>query len=144
MFVSNTPAWEMEKSKLDITGILIINTMVLVLFCTFIAPTRWDNVKSKPLIGFFGLFSATLATVRYFFWFVKLENHKSQNDFFWFKCLYWNFNTGSRIWILLLYATIVSCESILMDPVVYPLNKRSIWAIICGSHSVSTVNVSFE
>ena len=25
MFASNTPAWEMEKSKLDITGILIIN-----------------------------------------------------------------------------------------------------------------------
>ena len=67
MFASNTPAWEMEKSKLDITGILIINTMVLVLFCTFIAPIRMDNVKSKFLIGFFGLFSATLATVRYFF-----------------------------------------------------------------------------
>ena len=62
MFVSNTPAWEMENSKLSITGILIINTLVLVLF-SFIAPFRTDNAKSKPLIGFLGLFSATLATV---------------------------------------------------------------------------------
>ena len=64
MFVSNTPAWEMEKSKLSITGTLIINTMILVLF-SVIAPFRSDNAKSKPLIGFFGLFSATLATVRF-------------------------------------------------------------------------------
>ena len=62
MFVSNTPALEMENSKLAITGTLIINTMVLVLF-SFIAPLRADNAKSKPLVGFFGLFSATLATV---------------------------------------------------------------------------------
>ena len=62
MFVSNTPAWEMENSKLSITGLLIINTMALVLF-SFIAAYRADNAKSKPWIGFFGLFSATLATV---------------------------------------------------------------------------------
>ena len=54
MFVSNTPAWEMENSKLAITGNLIINTMVLVLF-SLIAPFRMDAAKSKPLIGFFGL-----------------------------------------------------------------------------------------
>ena len=62
MFVSNTPAWEMENSKNSLTSTLIINTMILVLF-SFIAPFRTDNAKSKPLIGFFGLFSATLATV---------------------------------------------------------------------------------
>ena len=64
MFVSNTPAWEMENAKLSITEILIFNTMGLILF-SFIAPYRIDNAKSKPLIGFFGLFSATLATVRF-------------------------------------------------------------------------------
>ena len=62
MFVSNTPAWEMENSKISITSTLVINTMVLVIF-SFIAPFRTDNAKSKPLIGFFGLFSATLAAV---------------------------------------------------------------------------------
>ena len=62
MFVSNTPAWEMENSKLTVTTTLIINTMVLVGF-SFLAPIMADSAKSKPLIGFCGLFTATLATV---------------------------------------------------------------------------------
>ena len=62
MFVSNTPAWEMENSKLAVTSTLIFNTLVLVAF-SIIATIRADNAKSKPLIGFGGLVSATLATV---------------------------------------------------------------------------------
>ena len=49
-------------TSLAITGNLIINTMVLV-FYSLIAPFRMDAAKSKPLIGFFGLFTATIATV---------------------------------------------------------------------------------
>ena len=71
MFVSNTPAWEMENSKLSVTTTLIINTMVLVVF-SFLAPIRADNAKSKPLIGFCGLFAATLATVILFKYVIHL------------------------------------------------------------------------
>ncbi len=62
MFVSNTPAWEMEKSKLSVTNILCMNVMFMVLF-SFAATTMDDAAKSKPLVGFGGLFSAAMATL---------------------------------------------------------------------------------
>lgn len=62
MFVSNTPAWEMEKSRLSINHILIFNVVVMVLF-TLVASLMSDAAKSKPLIGFSGLLSAALATI---------------------------------------------------------------------------------
>ena len=62
MFVSNTPAWEMEKSKLSVTWILCINVGLMVAF-SFAATSMGDAAKSKPLVGFGGLVSALLATV---------------------------------------------------------------------------------
>ena len=61
-FVSSTPAWEMEKSKNSITPHLLINVVVMVCFCLG-ASSMSDAVRSKPLIGFLGLFSASLATL---------------------------------------------------------------------------------
>jgi len=61
-FVSSTPAWEMEKSKDSITPNLLVNVAVMVVFCLF-ASSMSDAVRSKPLIGFLGLFSAVLATI---------------------------------------------------------------------------------
>ena len=60
MFVSNTPAWEMEKSRLSVTNTLIINIAAMVAFSFAAAITR-DNVRSKPFVGFGGLVSAALA-----------------------------------------------------------------------------------
>ena len=62
VFVSNTPAWEMERSRLSITEILCINIILMVVF-SFVASLMADWAKSKPLIGFGGLFSAALATM---------------------------------------------------------------------------------
>lgn len=62
MFVSNTPAWEMEKSKLSVTFLLCINVGLLIVF-SFVSTTMGDAAKSKPLVGFSGLFSACLATL---------------------------------------------------------------------------------
>ena len=62
MFVSNTPAWEMEKSKLSVTWILCINVALMVIF-SFAATSMGDAAKSKPIVGFGGLVSALLATV---------------------------------------------------------------------------------
>ena len=61
-FVSNTPAWEMENSKKSITPILCINVGMMVIY-SFVATTMGDAAKSKPWMGFFGLFSACLATL---------------------------------------------------------------------------------
>lgn len=61
-FVSSTPAWEMEKSKDSITPNLLVNVGVMVIFC-LVASSMSDAVRSKPLIGFLGLFSAVLATI---------------------------------------------------------------------------------
>ena len=61
-FVSSTPAWEMEKSKDSITPNLLINVGIMVIFC-LLASSMSDAVRSKPLIGFLGLFSAVLATI---------------------------------------------------------------------------------
>ena len=60
-FVSNTPAWEMENSKLSVTELLILNVGLMVIF-SFLATTMGDAAKSKPWVGFFGLFSACMAT----------------------------------------------------------------------------------
>ena len=60
MFVSNTPAWEMEHSKLSVTYILIYNVAMMVVF-SFIAPSMKDSVRSKPWIGFSGMVSAVMA-----------------------------------------------------------------------------------
>ena len=62
MFVSNTPAWDMERSKLSVTWILCVNVALMVLF-SFAATSMGDAAKSKPLVGFGGLVSALLATV---------------------------------------------------------------------------------
>ena len=52
----------MEKSRLSVTAILIINVLVMVLF-SLVASHMSDAAKSKPLIGFGGLVSASLATL---------------------------------------------------------------------------------
>lgn len=62
MFVSNTPAWEMENSKLSVTEILIINVGIMVSF-SFVSTLVSDAAQSKPWVGFAGLFSACLATL---------------------------------------------------------------------------------
>eukprot|EP00095_Tigriopus_kingsejongensis_P005739 maker-scaffold28_size608977-snap-gene-1.19 protein:Tk05739 transcript:maker-scaffold28_size608977-snap-gene-1.19-mRNA-1 annotation:"AGAP010394-PA" len=64
-FVSNTPAWEMEKSRLSVTNILIINVIAMIIF-SFGAALMSDNVRSKPVIGFSGLLSAGMATIAAF------------------------------------------------------------------------------
>ena len=60
MFVSNTPAWEMEHSKLSVTYILVFNVGLMVIF-SFIAAAMNDTVRSKPWIGFSGMISAVMA-----------------------------------------------------------------------------------
>ena len=62
MFVSNTPAWEMEQSKLSVTSTLCINVVVMVFF-SLLATVTGDAAKSKPLIGLCGLVSTTMAAV---------------------------------------------------------------------------------
>ena len=57
MFVSNTPAWEMEKSRLSVTGTLVFNVMAMVVF-SMLAATDRDAARSKPLTGLAGLLSA--------------------------------------------------------------------------------------
>ena len=61
-FVSSTPAWEMENAKNAVTPILLINVAVMVIFC-IIAANMSDVVRSKPFIGFLGLFTAINATI---------------------------------------------------------------------------------
>ena len=61
-FVSNTPAWEMEAAKDSVTPNLLINVTIMVLFC-LIAASMSDVVRSKPFIGFIGLFTAINATI---------------------------------------------------------------------------------
>jgi len=61
-YVSSTPAWEMEKSKNSITPHLLINIVIMIIFCLG-ASSMSDAVRSKPIIGFLGLFSASLATL---------------------------------------------------------------------------------
>ena len=61
-FVSSTPAWEMENAKNAVTPILLINVCVMVLFCVT-AASMSDVVRSKPFIGFIGLFTASNATL---------------------------------------------------------------------------------
>ena len=60
-FCSSTPAWEMEKSKNSITPNLMINVIIMIMFC-LAASTMSDAVRSKPLIGLLGLVTACLAT----------------------------------------------------------------------------------
>jgi len=62
MFASNTPAWEMEKSRLSITGTLIFNVMAMVVF-SMMAASSSDAARSKPLTGLAGLISAGLASL---------------------------------------------------------------------------------
>ncbi|XP_040572287.1 patched domain-containing protein 3 isoform X2 [Lepeophtheirus salmonis] len=62
MFVSNTPAWEMEASKNSVTSTLCINVVIMVVF-SLVSCLMSDATKSKPLVGFAGLFSATIATI---------------------------------------------------------------------------------
>jgi len=62
MFASNTPGWEMEKSRLSITNTLILNVMAMIVF-SMLAASNSDAARSKPLIGFIGLISAGLATL---------------------------------------------------------------------------------
>ena len=62
MFVSSTPAWEMEKSKDSITPHLLVNIVIMICFCLG-ASAMSDAVRSKPLIGFLGLLSACLGTM---------------------------------------------------------------------------------
>ena len=61
-FCSSTPAWEMEKSKNSITPNLMINVIIMIIFCLG-SSAMSDAVRSKPLIGFLGLFTACLATL---------------------------------------------------------------------------------
>ena len=61
-FVSSTPAWEMEAAKDAVTPNLLINVMIMVLFCMS-AASMADVVRSKPFIGFIGLFTAIGATI---------------------------------------------------------------------------------
>ncbi len=65
IFVSNTPAWEMERSRLSITSILFLNVCGMVIFSVS-ASMMCDSVRSKPLLGFFGLVSAALANIAAF------------------------------------------------------------------------------
>jgi predicted RND superfamily exporter protein len=62
VFVSNTPAWEMERSRLSITHILYLNVIFMIVF-GLLASMMCDSVKSKPLIGLGGLLSAALASL---------------------------------------------------------------------------------
>ena len=62
MFVSNTPAWEMEKARLSVTMVLCFNVAAMVVF-TMLAATTADAAKSKPLVGLCGLITATMATL---------------------------------------------------------------------------------
>jgi patched domain-containing protein len=62
MFVSNTPAWEMEKSRHSVTYTLCFNVAAMVIF-SMLAATTSDAVQSKPLTGLAGLCTATLAAV---------------------------------------------------------------------------------
>ncbi|CAB4067981.1 unnamed protein product [Lepeophtheirus salmonis] len=55
MFVSNTPAWEMEASKNSVTSTLCINVVIMVVF-SLVSCLMSDATKSKPLVGFAGLF----------------------------------------------------------------------------------------
>ncbi len=57
MFVSNTPAWEMEKSRLSVTGTLVFNVLAMIVFSA-VAATDPDAARSKPLAGLAGLLSA--------------------------------------------------------------------------------------
>ena len=50
------------QSRYGVTMILIANVGAMVVF-SFLAPFRADAAKSKPLVGFSGLFSACLATL---------------------------------------------------------------------------------
>ena len=61
VFVSNTPAWEMEKARLSVTMTLCFNVAAMVVF-TMLATTTADAAKSKPMVGLAGLFTATMAT----------------------------------------------------------------------------------
>ena len=62
MFVSNTPAWEMEKSRLSVTEILVVNVVAMVFF-SMAAATESDAARSKPLAGLAGLVSAGLVNI---------------------------------------------------------------------------------
>ncbi len=62
MFVSNTPGWEMEHSRLSVTNTLVFNVMAMVAF-SMLASLDRDNAKSKPLAGLAGLVSAGLASL---------------------------------------------------------------------------------
>ena len=61
-FVSSTPAWEMENAKNSVTPNLLVNVAVMILFCVS-AASMSDVVRSKPIIGFLGLFTAIGATI---------------------------------------------------------------------------------
>ena len=61
-FVSSTPAWEMENAKNAVTPNLLVNVGIMVLFCVS-AASMSDVVRSKPFIGFLGLFTAIGATI---------------------------------------------------------------------------------
>ena len=60
-FASNTPGWEMEKSRLSVTNILVFNVLVMVGF-SMAAACEGDWARSKALVGLAGLTSAALAT----------------------------------------------------------------------------------
>ena len=50
------------QSKLSVTYILVCNVIALVIF-SFLSSIMGDAVKSKPWVGFSGLFSVCLATL---------------------------------------------------------------------------------
>ena len=61
-YVSSTAAWEMEAAKDAVTPNLLVNVSIMVLFC-IIAASMSDVVRSKPFIGFIGLFTSICATL---------------------------------------------------------------------------------
>ena len=91
----------MERSRLSITEILCLNIILMVAF-SFVASLMADWAKSKPLIGFGGLFSAALATMSGFGFccyagveFISLVRNLGNFDlrtysFIFFKSLYYS------------------------------------------------------
>ena len=52
----------MESAKNAVTPNLLINVSIMIIFC-IMAATMSDVVRSKPFIGFIGLFTAINATI---------------------------------------------------------------------------------
>lgn len=60
--MSNTPGWEMEKSRLGVTTTLCFNVAAMVAF-SMLAASTGDAAKSKSLAGLAGLISAGMASL---------------------------------------------------------------------------------